>query len=127
MLRTSFPVGVDPGRATFDIQFGCIERSTSRNTSWDAARFKVCAHKWVDLSQGDRGVALLNDCKYDHRVEGNVLDLDLLRSPSYPDPLADAGAHQFTYSLSLHRGDYRGGGFDLEFRPFEIKTVILLR
>ncbi len=110
MLRASFPVSVDPGRATFDIQFGCIERSTSTNTSWEAARFEVCAHKWVDLSQGDRGAALLNDCKYGHRVEGNLLELNLLRSPSDPDPLADEGAHQFTYALYPHRGDFRAGG-----------------
>jgi alpha-mannosidase len=110
MLRTSFPVSVDPGRATFDIQFGCIERPTSTNTSWEAARFEVCAHKWVDLSQAGRGIALLNDCKYGHRVEGNVLDLNLLRSPSDPDPVADVGAHQFTYSLYPHRGDFRAGG-----------------
>jgi alpha-mannosidase len=106
MLRTSFPVGVETDHARFDIQFGSIERPTGRNTSWDMARFEVCAHKWVDLSQGDRGVALL----YGHRVEENVMDLNLLRSPSYPDPVADAGAHQFTYSLFPHEGDSYSGG-----------------
>jgi alpha-mannosidase len=110
MLRTSFPVSVETDHAAFDIQFGSIERPAVRNTSWDMARYEVCAHKWVDLSQGDRGVALLNDCKYGHRVEENVLDLNLLRSPDYPDPAADAGAHQFTYSLFPHPGDYRTGG-----------------
>ncbi|MGA2977689.1 MAG: alpha-mannosidase [Spirochaetia bacterium] len=110
MLRTSFPVAVETDHATFDIQFGCIERPTVKNTSWDMARFEVCAHKWADLSQGDRGVALLNDCKYGHTVEGNVLDLNLLRSTSHPDPVADAGTHQFTYSLFPHPGDLRSGG-----------------
>jgi alpha-mannosidase len=110
MLRTSFPIGVETDHATFDIQFGSLTRPTSGNTSWDMARFEVCAQKWVDLSQGDRGVALLNDCKYGCRVEGNVIDLDLLRSPGYPDPVADAGAHQFTYSLFPHMGDSRMGG-----------------
>jgi alpha-mannosidase len=110
MLRTSFPVDVQTDHATFDIQFGSIERSTSANTSWDVARFEVCAHKWVDLSQGDRGVALLNDSKYGHRVVGDVLDLNLLRSPSYPDPVADIAVHDFTYSLFPHPGDHRVGG-----------------
>ena len=110
MLRTSFPVSVENDHATFDIQFGSIERPTRRNTSWDAAQFEVCAQKWADLSQGDRGVALLNDCKYGYSVQDNVLDLDLLRSPGYPDPVADAGAHQFTYALYPHRGDFRAGG-----------------
>jgi alpha-mannosidase len=110
MLRTSFAVDVQTDHATFDIQFGSITRPTAVNTSWDVARFEVCAHKWVDLSQGDRGVALLNDCKYGHRVEGNVLDLNLLRSPDYPDPVADIGVHQFTYSLFPHAGDHRSGG-----------------
>jgi alpha-mannosidase len=110
MLRTSFPVDIRTDHATFDIQFGSIERSTGQNTSWDMARFEVCAQKWADLSQGDRGVALLNDCKYGLRVQDNVLDLDLLRSPGQPDPVADAGTHQFTYSLFPHAGDHRTGG-----------------
>lgn len=110
MLRTSFPVNVFAQEATCEIQFGNIKRPTHRNTSWDMAKYEVCAHKWVDISQGDYGVALLNDCKYGHKLLDNVLDLNLLRSSNYPDPEADRGQHQFTYSLFPHKGDYIGGG-----------------
>ncbi|HZU03731.1 MAG TPA: glycosyl hydrolase-related protein, partial [Ktedonobacteraceae bacterium] len=72
----------------------------------DMARYEVCAHKWVDLSQSDYGVALLNDCKYGHKVLENVLDLNLLRSPGRPDPQADRAHHQFTYSLYPHVGNH---------------------
>lgn len=106
MLRTSFPVNVYTTEATCDIQFGNIKRPTHRNTSWDMAKFEICAHKWVDLSQGDYGVALLNDCKYGYKVLKNVIDLNLLRSPGYPDPTADRSQHEFIYSLYPHRGDH---------------------
>lgn len=109
MLRTSFPVAVAASEATCDIQFGSIKRPTHRNTSWDMARYEVCAHKWVDLSQGDYGVALLNDCKYGHKVLENVLDLNLLRSPGHPDPQADRAHHEFTYSLYPHTGNHIAG------------------
>ncbi len=104
MLRTSFPVDVRADAASFEIQYGHVTRPTHRNTSWDMARFEVVAHKWIDLSEPGYGVALLNDCKYGHKVLDNVLDLNLLRSPKSPDPDADIGHHAFTYALLPHAG-----------------------
>ena len=109
LLKVAFPVEVLSPLATYDIQWGNIQRPTHRNTPWDWARFEVCAHKWVDLSEGDYGVSLLNDCKYGHDVYDNVIRLTLLRSPTYPDPNADQGEHRFTYSLLPHPGDWRAG------------------
>jgi alpha-mannosidase len=109
MLRTSFPLAVHASEVTCEIQFGAVKRPTHRNTSWDVARDEICAHKWVDLSERGWGVALLNDCKYGHKAQGNVLDLNLLRSPSWPDPRADRGKHAFTYSLYPHLGDWAEG------------------
>jgi len=105
MLRVAFPVNVHADRASFDIQYGYVKRSTHRNTSWDTAAFETVGHRYADLSESDYGVALLNDCKYGYRVHENVIDLNLLRSPTYPDPDADQGQHQFTYSLLPHPGD----------------------
>ncbi|MDE7221592.1 MAG: alpha-mannosidase, partial [Oscillospiraceae bacterium] len=79
-------------------------------TSWEEARFEVCAHKWADLSEDGYGVALLNDCKYGHSAEGSTLKLSLLKSATYPDPEADQGHHKFTYSLLPHAGSFRDGG-----------------
>jgi alpha-mannosidase len=107
LLKVAFPVTVNSTRATFDIQWGNVERPTHWNTSWDWARFETCAHKWVDLSEGDYGVSLLNDCKYGHDVKGNTLRLTLLRGPIDPDPTADEGEHTFTYALLPHAGDWR--------------------
>ncbi|MCC6728064.1 MAG: alpha-mannosidase [Chthonomonadales bacterium] len=110
MLKAAFPVAIHSARATYEIQYGSVERPTHRNTSWDLARFEVAAQKWVDLSEGDYGVALLNDCKYGHDVVGNTLRVTLLRAPKAPDPEADMGLHRFVYALLPHYGDHRRGG-----------------
>ncbi|MDD5349707.1 MAG: alpha-mannosidase, partial [Chthoniobacteraceae bacterium] len=110
LLKVAFPVAVHSLRATYETQFGHVERPTHYNTSWDLARFEVCAHKWADLSEPGYGVALLNDCKYGYDIHDNVLRLSLLRAPSSPDPTADRGAHRFVYSLLPHPGDFRQGG-----------------
>jgi alpha-mannosidase len=107
LLKVAFPVAVHAERATFDIQFGNIERPTHWNTSWDWARFESWAHKWVDLSEGDYGVSLLNDCKYGHDIKGNVIRLTLIKSGVWPDAEADQGGHLFSYSLLPHPGDWR--------------------
>ncbi len=109
MLRTSFPVDVYATDATCDIQFGTIKRPLNRNTSWESAKYEICAHKWVDISQRDYGVALMNDCKYGYKVLENTIDLNLLRSTNYPGVNADKGKHEFTYSLYPHNGDYVTG------------------
>jgi alpha-mannosidase len=106
MLKVAFPVEVLAPQATYEIQWGNVQRPTHRNTSWDWARFETCAHKWVDLSEGDYGVSLLNDCKYGHDIQNNVMRITLLRSPTMPDPMADHGEHQFKYSLYPHPGSW---------------------
>jgi len=107
LLKAAFPVSVRAARAEFDIQWGQIDRPTHRNTTWDAAQFEVPAQKWADLSEGDYGVALLNDCKYGYDVRGDVLRLSLIKSATMPDPGADQGHHRFTYALLPHPGDTR--------------------
>ncbi len=114
----AFPVDVRSLRATYEIQYGHVERPTHANTSWDVARFEVCAHKWADLSEPGYGVALLNDCKYGYDISGNVIRLSLLRAPTWPDPVADRGHHRFTYRLLPHAGDLRDGrGHRRRLRP----------
>jgi alpha-mannosidase len=118
LLKAAFPVDVRSSRATYEIQFGTIERNTHHSDPRDAARFEVTGLKWSDLSEaGEYGVSLLNDCKYGHDTKDNVLRLSLLRAPGDPDPKADEGEHEFTYSLYPHQGDWRTGtveeGFEL--------------
>lgn len=106
MLKVAFPVDILAPQATYEIQWGNVQRPTHRNTSWDWARFETCAQKWVDLSEGDYGVSLLNDCKYGHDIHDNIMRITLLRSPTMPDPMADFGEHQFKYSLYPHTGSW---------------------
>ena len=129
MLKAAFPLAIQTDKASFEVQFGVIERPTHRNTSWDQEKFEVCAQRWADLSEGGYGVSLLNDCKYGHDVLGNVLRLTLLRGPEYPDPHADLGEHEFTYSLLPHEGDWRAGetvrhAWQLNVPLFSIPTDI---
>lgn len=111
-LKVQFPTTIDdPNRnATYEIQYGHIQRPTHNNTSWDWARFEVHAQNWFDLSEYGYGVAVLNDCKHGCSVRGNVLSLSLLRAPKAPDENCDMGLHSFTYSLYPHRGSLQQGG-----------------
>ncbi len=124
ILKALFPVDIYSTDATYDIQFGNIKRPNHQNTSWDDAKFEVCAHKWMDLSEDDYGVSVLNDCKYGHSVLENEMSLTLLRCGTYPDTEADQGEHKFTYSLYPHKGDFKRGDTIKEAyllnRPFEI-------
>jgi len=110
LLKVGFPVAIHAQNATCDLDFGCIQRPTHATTSWDEAKFEVCAHKWIDLSEGGYGVSILNDCKYGHDVRGNLMRLTLLKGSVYPDEFADLGEHDFTYCLYPHEGDWRAGG-----------------
>lgn len=121
MLRVRFPLAIQAQEASYEIQFGHVRRPTHRNTTWDLARDEVAGQKWVDLSQRDYGVALLNDCKYGHKVKGHTIDLNLLRSVPYPgakvtrdedflpgEPnhgYTDQADHLIRYALFAHRGD----------------------
>ncbi|XP_048724339.2 alpha-mannosidase 2C1 isoform X1 [Caretta caretta] len=109
-LKVEFPLRVRSMNATYEIQFGHLQRPTHWNTSWDWARFEVWSHKWMDLSEHGFGVALLNDCKYGASVHKNVMSLSLLRAPKSPDATADIGPHQFTYALMPHRGSFQEAG-----------------
>lgn len=109
LLKTAFPVDILTSKATYEVQFGHVERPTHKNTSWDEAKFEVCAHKWADLSECGYGAALLNDCKYGYDIHDSVMRLTLLKSGIFPDPDADKEVHTFTYAFYPHMGDFREG------------------
>ena len=110
ILKASFPLDILANTATYDVQFGHVQRPTHENTSWDKAKFEVYGHKWVDISEPGYGISLLNDCKYGHNTEGSTLKLTILKCGTYPNPEADQGHHEFTYSLIPHAGDFRSAG-----------------
>ncbi len=110
LLKSAFPLDVHTDKATYDIQFGNVERPTHHNTSWDAAKFEVCAHKFVDVAEDGYGISMLNDCKYGYDTVGSTLRITFLKSATYPYPEADKCLHTFTYSLFPHAGNFREAG-----------------
>lgn len=110
LLKVAFPVNIRSTTATYEIQYGNVQRPTHWNTSWDYARFETCAQRWIDLSERDYGVSLLNDCKYGHDVVEQTMRLTLIKSAISPDAAADIGEHSFTYLLLPHAGDWFTAG-----------------
>ncbi|GGV06084.1 alpha-mannosidase [Streptomyces spectabilis] len=107
VLKAAFPLDVHAERSAAEIQFGHVHRPTHANTGWDAARFEICAHRWLRVGEDGYGVAVLNDSTYGHDVTraehtdglGTTVRLTLLRAPHSPDPETDLGPHRFTYAL----------------------------
>ncbi|MGH3168553.1 MAG: alpha-mannosidase [Trebonia sp.] len=108
-LKVAFPLDIRTDSSASEIQFGHISRPTHANTTWDAAKFEICAHRWVHVGEPGFGVAIANDSTYGHDIRrrehpdggrpGVEVRLSLLRAPRYPDPAADQGAHRFAYRL----------------------------
>jgi alpha-mannosidase len=109
-LKVAFPVAVRSETARYDIQFGNLERPVRWNSPKDFAQFEVSAHKWADLSEGDYGAAVLNDCKYGYGIHDNVIRLSLIRATKFPNTVADINTtHTFTYAFLPHTGSFRNG------------------
>jgi len=124
LLKVAFPLRVRAMNATYEMQFGCVERPTHYNTSFDLARYEVPGHKWADLSEPGFGVALLSECKYGFSTFANVMRLTLLRSPKHPDPEADQGHHTFSYALMPHAGGWREAGVVAEAYRFNVPVIL---
>lgn len=106
MLKFELPTNIWAPEATYDAAFGIVKRATHRGTTWEAAKFEVCAHKFADYSEHGYGVAIINNCKYGYSVQGNVMRLSLLRSPTMPDPGCDMGHQAFSFAIYPHVGTY---------------------
>ncbi|OKK22358.1 alpha-mannosidase [Streptomyces sp. CB00455] len=109
LLKAAFPLDVKADRSASETQFGHVHRATHTNTSWEAAKFEICAHRWIHVEEPGWGVALLNESTYGHDVTRDVrpdggqtttVRLSLLRAPRYPDPETDQGTHTLRYSLA---------------------------
>jgi alpha-mannosidase len=107
LLKAAFPLAASSGEATYEIPYGAIERPTTRNNRFEAAKFEVPALRWADLGDEHNGLSLINESKYGYDAKGNVLRLSLLRSPTWPDPEADRGHHSFSYSVYPHAGNWK--------------------
>lgn len=108
LLKLAFPLDIKADASTSEMQFGHVERPTHQNTSWDAARYEICAHRWIHVGEPGYGVAVLNDSTYGHDVTRDVdgqghpsttVRLSLVRAPLFPDPQADQGRHRLRVAL----------------------------
>jgi alpha-mannosidase len=122
LLKAAFNLAVKNDFATYEIPYGTIERAAVPKNSLDKAKYEVCGHTWIDLTDqsGTYGVSLLNDSKYGFDIKDSKMRITLLRAPKYPDPEADRGAHKFAYSIYPHKGDWREGqtfhkGYELNY------------
>lgn len=106
LLRTEFPTSIYQNKATFDIQFGSVERETTSNHSWDTAKFETCGHKWADIGNRTTGFSLMSDSKYGYSARGGTLGLSLIKSGKYPNETADIGKHYYRYAIYPHKGKW---------------------
>jgi alpha-mannosidase len=121
LLKAAFPLAASAPFATYEIPYGTIERPTTRNNSFEKAKFEVPAMRWADLGDGQHGLSLINDSKYGYDSVGNQLRLTLLRSPTWPDPEADREHHHFRFALYPHTGDWKQAlsvrhGYEFNYR-----------
>ena len=107
LLKAAFPLASTGPKATYEIPYGSIERTTTRTNSWEKAKFEVPAMRWADLGDAKQGLSILNDSKYGYDAAGNTLRITLLRSATWPDEVADKGRQQFTYALYPHAGTWK--------------------
>ncbi len=112
LLKTAFDVDINSLTVKNEIQFGHIDRPTTENNNYEAAKFEVCNHKWTDISESRYGVAILNDCKYGISAGNCNLRLTLHKSGTHPDVTGDEGVHEVTYSFLPHNA------------PFNVDSVI---
>jgi alpha-mannosidase len=105
LLSMAFPLDVRADTAACDVQFGVVHRPTHPSTPWDAAKYEVCAHRFVDVTEPGFGVAVLNDGRYGHCLFGGAVRVSLARAAKYPDPTADHGRHSVTLALLPHGAD----------------------
>lgn len=110
MLKLAFPLDVHADRVAAETQFGHVQRPTHSNTSWDAARFELCAHRWIHVAEPGFGVALANESSYGYdaqrstRADGGTTTtarVSLLRGPTFPDPVADQGRHSIGLAIRV--------------------------
>jgi alpha-mannosidase len=112
-LKAAYPVDVHADRSASETQFGHIFRPTHQNTSWDAAKFEIAAHRWVHVGEPGYGVAVVNDSTYGHdinrtaREDGGTtttIRTSLIRAPRFPDPKTDQGVHVVNHALVVGAG-----------------------
>lgn len=106
ILKVDFPTTIYTKEVLDEIQFGYIRRPTHKSRQYEQDLYETCHHKYAVLTDGENGLALLNDCKYGLSARDSTMSLTLLRAPVIPDMTADQGSHRFTYSILPFSGPF---------------------
>lgn len=127
MLRAIFPLAIENPKFFSQVPFDVVERVVdgkidgkevsypfSQSTIYGVTPEKddgqeVPAQKWVDLSNGVTGIALLNKTKYGHSYHNGELRLTLMRAAGDPDIYPNLGKFRISYALYPHSGHWRNG------------------
>ena len=128
VLKAAFPLDIHADHESAEIQFGHVRRPVHTNTSWEAARFELPAHRWVHVDETGYGVAVLTGSTYGHdiarsgREDGattTTVRLTLMRAPRNPDPETDQGFHRLVYAVlpGATVADAVGEGYALTMPP----------
>jgi alpha-mannosidase len=124
LLKVAFPVAIHADEAISEIQFAHVRRPNHKSRRYDADRFEVPQQRWTALAEEGRGAAVLNDCKYGVDVDGNAIRLTLLKSAMAPDPQADEGRQDVTYSLYVWNGSLFESGVVAE--AYDLNSPVAL-
>ena len=81
---------------------GWFNESGERNNGQE-----VPAQKWVTVTDGEKGIALLNKTKYGHSYEKGDLRISLMRAAGEPDIYPNIGKFNISYALYPHQGDWK--------------------
>jgi alpha-mannosidase len=124
VLKVRFPVDVHAANASYEMQFGVVERPTHYSTRRDLAQYEVPAHRFADLSEHGFGVALLSAATYGWSTFGDEMRMTLLRAPRWPDPDADRGVHELAFAIAPHAGSWREAEVTAEALRFNAPLLL---
>ena len=124
LLKVGFPVNVFAENGINEMQFGYVERPTRRSRAYEKDRFEVCNHRYSALCDQAHGAAVLNDCKYGISMNGNALELTLLRAAAAPEMHADNREHHFTYGFTAWEGSFADSDVVRQGYEMNVKPVI---
>lgn len=114
-LKAGFPIAATSNKVSAEVPYGVIERGQTGEEN--------PMGKWVDISSSDYGVAILNNGRNGYDARDNAIHLSVIRGPWGPDPRADEGEHNFSYSIYPHKGGWREG--QVQFQALAFNSPLL--
>jgi len=94
--------------ARFGAPFNFVDRSQIPQTHKEEGQWEVPASRWASILNGNGdGLSIITQSKYGFRAKMGVLSFSLLRSSTWPDPIADKGKHTIKFAISKHQNTFQ--------------------